>query len=248
MGLFHKQKKELTDEEAAALEGHFLDENFREELRNHGRLYFEKVINENAQLFKEDLDATIVQVNNELKDHVIGRLDASISRINIELKEYITKQLDDKFVEYGQVLKESQDSALKLLTDSAQAVEQEHQQLSTNIQKSVANQRVMVTNLFDQNMSEMKAVKDSQDAAIKTLNESVEAVQKQYEEISSSLKQGFEKQQEMLIGAFQENMAQVIEHYLLGALGDQYDMKAQLPSIIKQLEEKKLEIVDDMKP
>jgi hypothetical protein len=249
MGLFHKQKtqRELTAEEAAELEGHFLDENFREELRNHGRLYFEKVINENAQLFKEDLDATIVQVNNELKDHVIGRLDASISRINIELKEHITKQLDDQFTEYSKVLKESQDNALKSLNDSAQAVEQEHQQLSTTIQKSIANQRVMVTNLFDQNMSEMKAVKDSQDAAIKTLGESVQSVQEQYEQISSSLKQGFEKQQEMLIGAFQENMAQVIEHYLLGALGDQYDMKAQLPSIIKQLEEKKLEIVDDMK-
>lgn len=249
MGLFHKQKtqRELTDEEAAELEGHFLDENFREELRNHGRLYFEKVINENAQLFKEDLDATIVQVNNELKDHVIGRLDASISRINIELKEHITKQLDEQFTEYGKVLKESQDNALKSLNDSAQAVEQEHQQLSTTIQKSIANQRVMVTNLFDQNMSEMKAVKDSQDAAIKTLGESVQSVQQQYEQIGSSLKQGFEKQQEMLIGAFQENMAQVIEHYLLGALGDQYDMKAQLPLIIKQLEEKKLEIVDDMK-
>ena len=54
MGLFHKQKsqKGLSDEEAAELEGHFLDENFREELRNHGRLYFEKVINENAKLFK----------------------------------------------------------------------------------------------------------------------------------------------------------------------------------------------------
>lgn len=247
MGLFHKQKSQLSDEDAAILEGHFLDENFREELRNHGRLYFEKVINENARLFKEDLDATIVQVNNELKDHVIGRLDASIARINTELKEHITARLDDQFAEYSKVLKQSQDDALQSLKSSAQAVEQEHQQLSTTIQKSVANQRVMVTNLFDQNMSEMKAVKDSQDQAIKTLGESVDAVQKQYEEISSSLKQGFEKQQEMLIGAFQEKMAQVIEHYLLGALGDQYDMKAQLPSIIKQLEEKKLEIVDDMK-
>ena len=42
-------------------------------------------------------------------------------------------------------------------------------------------------------------------------------------------------------------MAQVVEHYLLGALGDQYDVKAQLPSIIKQLEDNKQVIVDDMK-
>jgi ribosome-binding ATPase YchF (GTP1/OBG family) len=249
MGLFHKQKsrEELSDEEAAALEGHFLDENFREELRNHGRLYFEKVINENARLFKEDLDATIVQVNNELKDHVIGRLDASISRVNIELKEHITKQLDDQFSEYGRILKESQDEALKTLNASAQAVEQEHQQLSTTLQKSVANQRVMVTNLFDQNMSEMKTVKESQDEALKTLNESVGALKQQYEQLSTTLKESVEKQEDMMIGAFEQNMARVIEHYLLGALGDQYDMKAQLPSIIGQMESNKQAIVDDMK-
>jgi hypothetical protein len=42
-------------------------------------------------------------------------------------------------------------------------------------------------------------------------------------------------------------MAQIVEHYLLGALGDQFDMKAQLPSILQQLEENKQAIVDDMK-
>lgn len=247
MGLFHKQKKELTDEEAAELEGHFLDENFREELRNHGRLYFEKVINENARLFKEDLDATIVQVNNELKDHVVGRLDASIARVNIELKEHITKQLDDQFSEYGKVLKESQDSALQSLNSSAQAVEQEHQQLSLTLQKSIANQRVMVTNLFDQNMSEMTTIKQAQSEAQKSLSESVHAIQEQYEQLSTTLKENIIKQEEMLIGGFEENMARVIEHYLLGALGDQYDLKAQLPSIIKQMEANKQAIVDDMK-
>lgn len=51
----------------------------------------------------------------------------------------------------------------------------------------------------------------------------------------------------MLVDAFEQNMAQIIEHYLLGALGDQYDLKAQLPSIIKQMQDNKQAIVDDMK-
>ena len=42
-------------------------------------------------------------------------------------------------------------------------------------------------------------------------------------------------------------MARIIEHYLLEALGDQYDLKAQLPAIIQQLETNKQAIVDDMK-
>jgi len=53
-------------------------------------------------------------------------------------------------------------------------------------------------------------------------------------------------QEEMLVGAFQSNMAAIVEHYLLGALGDQYDLKAQLPAIIKQMDENKKAIVDDM--
>jgi hypothetical protein len=51
----------------------------------------------------------------------------------------------------------------------------------------------------------------------------------------------------MLVTAFESNMAQIVEHYLLGALGDQYDLKAQLPSIIKQMEANKDVIVEDMK-
>jgi hypothetical protein len=246
MGLFHKQKG-LSDEEAAMLEGHFLDENFREELRNHGRLYFEKVINENATLFKEDLDATIVQVNTELKDHVIGRLDASIARINTELKEHITTQLDDKFSQYGKVLEEAQDKALQSLNDSAHAVEQQHQQLSATLQKSIASQNVMATSLFEKNMAEMTAIKAAQEAALQTLNSSVQAVQEQSQKLSTTLQENIAKQEEALISAFEGNMARIIEHYLLDALGDQYDLKAQLPAIMRQMEANKQVIADDMK-
>jgi predicted phage tail protein len=249
MGLFHKQKSQngLSDEEAAELEGHFLDENFREELRNHGRLYFEKVINENARLFKEDLDATIVQVNTELKDHVVGRLDASIVRINDELKEHITKQLDDQFSQYGKMLKDAQDTALQSLSSSAQAVQEQHQQLSATLQKSIANQNVMATSLFEKNMAEMTATKEAQDAALQTLNSSVQAVQEQSQKLITTLQENIAKQEEALVSAFEGNMARVIEHYLLGALGDQYDLKAQLPAIIQQMETNKQAIADDMK-
>ena len=65
--------------------------------------------------------------------------------------------------------------------------------------------------------------------------------------MAETLEANAAKQQEILAKAFEENMAQVIEHYLLGALGDQYDLKAQLPAIIKQMEENKQAIVDDMK-
>ena len=246
MGLFHKQKG-LSEEEAAMLEGHFLDENFREELRNHGRLYFEKVINENARLFKEDLDTTITKVNEDLKDHVVSQLDTTIARLNMEIKGHVTEQLDAQFLKYGEGMKSAQDDAMKSLSASAHAVQEQHQNLSTTLQKSIANQSVMVNSLFEENMAAMTSAKEVQNKALQALNSSLQNVQEQYQQLSATLQENIAKQEQELMSAFEGNMARVIEHYLLGALGDQYDLKAQLPSIIQQMEDNKQAILDDMK-
>ena len=42
-------------------------------------------------------------------------------------------------------------------------------------------------------------------------------------------------------------MAKIIEHYVLLSLGDQFDLKAQLPYIIKQMETNKQNIIEDMR-
>lgn len=41
-------------------------------------------------------------------------------------------------------------------------------------------------------------------------------------------------------------MAQIIEHYLLETLGQQFDLKAQLPYIIEQMEANKKDMIEDM--
>jgi hypothetical protein len=90
-------------------------------------------------------------------------------------------------------------------------------------------------------------MKEAQDAALKWLNQSAQALNDQYQTINTTLQKNVAAQQEMLVSGFQSNMAAIVEHYLLGALGDQYDLKAQLPAIIKQMEENKQAIADDMK-
>jgi hypothetical protein len=248
MGIFHKQKSQQTSstDDATLAEQHFFDENFREELRNHGRLYFEKVINENGSLFKQDLDATIAQINIDIKDHVIKQLDETISQVNAELKDHVTKQLDGQFEEYSKALKDAQTLALDSLNRSATAMETQHQEFSATLQKSIANQGLMLTTVFQDNMTQMNAMKDAQAKALEILNNSASTMQEQYEQLAATLQKNVLKQEATLINAFEGNMAKIIERYLLGALGDQFDLKAQLPSIIKQLEANKQAIVDDM--
>jgi len=246
MGLFRDKKKSLADETAAA-EQHFFDENFREELRNHGRWYFEKVINENGALFKQDLDATIAQINSELKDHATKQLDAALAQVNDELKEHLTSQLDEKFAEHGKAMKEAQDAALQTITSGAQALQQQHQQLGVALQKTITDQEAMLSGAFEENKSQVTKMRDTQGLALQWLAQSVKALQEQHQQLETQLQQNVAEQESMLVGVFEQNMARIIEHYLLNALGDQYDLKAQLPSIIKQMEANKQAIADDMK-
>lgn len=249
MGLFQNKqdgKKKLSAEEILSAEEQFFDEYFREELRNHGRWYFEKVINQNGQLFKEDLEATISQVNVELKQHITKQLDAAITQIDAELKEHTAKQLKDQFEEYGESLKQAQDDALKVVTDSAQKLQEQHRQLSESLEKNVNDQQSLLHAAFNENKGQIAAMKDAQDAALKWLNQSAQELHDQYRTMRETLEGNVKKQQQMMLEGFQNNMAAVIEHYLLDSLGEQYDLKAQLPAIIQQMEEHKQEIADDM--
>lgn len=249
MGIFqHKQDpKKSPSDGLLPEEEHFFDQYFREELRNHGRWYFEKVINENGDIFKRELQETIAQVNVDLKDHITKQLDGAIAQVNQELKEHTTKQLEDQFNDYATTLKDAQAQALKLMSESTETLKQQHEELRTALQKNVKEQQDLLHGAFEDNKTQIASMKEAQDAALKWLNQSAQALNDQYQNISTTLQKNVSAQEEMLVGSFQSNMAAIVEHYLLGALGDQYDLKAQLPAIIKQMEENKQAIADDMK-
>lgn len=250
MGLFqHKQddSKKSPSDKLLPEEQHFFDDYFREELRNHGRWYFEKVINENGELFKRDLQETIAKVNVDLKEHITQQLDGAIAQVNQELKEHTTKQLEDQFNEYSKSLKEAQEQALRSMTESAETLKRQHDELRGALEKNVHDQQDLLHNAFEENKTQIASMKEAQDAALKWLNQSAQALNDQYQNINTTLQKNVAAQEEMLVSGFQNNMAAIVEHYLLGALGDQYDLKAQLPAIIKQMEENKEAIADDMK-
>jgi len=169
-----KRKDPVINDVALEESGGLFNKEFHEELRNRGRLHFEKIITENAMFLKQDLDMTIAQMNEYLK------------------KE-ITSKLDEEFAAYSKAMKEAQELALNSLQKSATAVEE---------------QRMLMVDTLKKDVSDREA---------------------------------------LLIKSYEENMAKIVEHYLLEALGDQFDLKSQLPFIISQMEANKQKIVDDMR-
>ena len=160
----------------AAIEevSHLFNDEFREELRNRGRLHFEKIIAENAMFLKQDLDMTIAQINEHLKQEIGGKLDS-------------------EFEAYARAMKEAQELALSALQKSATAVE---------------TQRLEIADAFKQDLTSREAG---------------------------------------LLKNYEDNMAKIIEQYLLQAISDQIDLKSQLPLILAQMEANKKDIMNDMR-
>jgi hypothetical protein len=140
-----------------------------------------------------------------------------------------------------------QEMVLQTLQTGVQASQEQAKQMSVVLQKSVTNQEAMMGAILTQSKTQIAEMQSAQGNAVRSLNDSAVALQAQHEQLSAMLQKTITDQQAMMVDNFQDNMARIIEHYVLGALGDQYDLKAQLPAIIQQMESNKQAIMDDMK-
>lgn len=230
MGLFQgKQKTDQTpplDEKSDGVQKFF--DGYFHELRVRGRVYFEQAVDENVAEFKRELDATIADANAELKKHIV-------------------EKLEEQFTENHAIIQEAQKAALVSLTTSAKEVADKQRELGDKIQKDLAEQETALNGMLKGSKTRISEINHAQDEALQSLTSSVKAVEELHREINDRLQKSIADQEAMILNAFEDNMARIIEHYLLEALGDQYDLKAQLPAIIQQLESNKQAIVDDMK-
>jgi hypothetical protein len=166
----NKAYNDIAEEDAL----HLFNAEFREELRNRGRLRFEKIIDENAAFLKQDLEATTAQLNEYMQ-------------------RQITSKLDEEFGSYA------------------------------------------------------KAMHDAQTLALSSLQKTAEEIETQRQALAEALKADVAEREQALLKIYEENMAKIIEHYVLQALGNQFDLKSQLPNIIKEMEANKEAIMKDMR-
>src|SRR3954466_16003093 len=59
---------------------HIFNDEFREELRNRGRLHFEKIIGENAMFLQQDLRLTTSQLNEYMKAEITKKLQEEFTK------------------------------------------------------------------------------------------------------------------------------------------------------------------------
>lgn len=165
--------KIVTEAAERDVERVFNDE-FREELRNRGRLHFEKIIGENAMFLQQDLRLTTTQLNEYMQNE-------------------IKRVLSEEFSKYEESISTAKDLALEAIQKTQESIEQ---------QRAVLEQQM------------------SQEAAAEKAR---------------------------LLANFEKNMADIVNHYLLAAIGNEIDLTAQLDYIFQYLEENKKDIVEDIR-
>lgn len=150
----------------------FNDE-FREELRNRGRLHFEKIITENAMFLQQDLQLTTSQLNDYMKS---------------EIKNVLKEQ----FSNYEESISSAKDLALESINKTQVLIEQ---------------QRVM---------------------------------------LEKQIKEEVDSEKQRIIGHFEKNMASIVNHYILSAIGNEIDLSDQLDYIFQNLQDNKKAIIEDI--
>lgn len=152
---------------------HIFNDEFREELRNRGRLHFEKIIGENAMFLQQDLRLTTSQLNEYMKTE-------------------ITKKLKEEFDKYEQSIMDAKQLAIESIQKTNAAIDEQRHLLGEAVQNEIVA----------------------------------------------------EKQQ--LVKRFEQNMTDIVNHYVLAAVGNQIDLNDQLEFILADLEANKQALIEDI--
>ena len=152
---------------------HIFNESFREELRNRGRLHFEKIIGENAMFLQQDLRLTTSQLNEYMKTEIASKLK-------------------EEFKKYEESIMDAKQMAIESIQKTNAAIDEQRAQMGHAVQQEIAA----------------------------------------------------EKQQ--LVQRFEANMADIVNHYVIAAIGNQIDLNDQLEYILADLDANKQAIIEDI--
>ncbi len=153
---------------------HIFNDDFREELRNRGRLHFEKIIGENAMFLQQDLRQTTTEINEYMRSE-------------------LTRTLQIEFKKYEQSITDAKQLALDSIEKTVTTIEQQRQLMESQMQTQAAAQR------------------------------------------------------DQIIERFESQMASIVNHYVMQAIGNQIDLSDQLEFILAELQANKAAIIEDIK-
>src|SRR5262245_15907252 len=92
-----------------------------------------------------------------------------------------------------------------------------------------------------------ESITDAKQMAVESIAKTQEAIEQQRQLLGEQLKHEVALEKERLVTHFEQNMADIVNHYVLAAIGDQIDLNDQLEYILGELETNKQAILEDIR-
>jgi hypothetical protein len=91
-----------------------------------------------------------------------------------------------------------------------------------------------------------QSIADAKQLAIDSISKTQEAIEEQRQTLGKKMETQFAATEERMVKHFEENMAEIINHYIMITIGDQIDLNDQLDYIVGQLQANKAAILEDL--
>lgn len=114
---------------------HIFNQEFREELRNRGRLHFEKILGENAMFLQQDLRLTTSQLNDYMKQE-------------------ISKELKEAFANYESAIGDAKQLAVESIEKTKTAIDEQRTAMGAQLEQDIAAEKLRRIKLFEENMAQ----------------------------------------------------------------------------------------------
>jgi F0F1-type ATP synthase membrane subunit b/b' len=92
-----------------------------------------------------------------------------------------------------------------------------------------------------------QSIDDAKQLAINSIAKTQSAIEEERQALHDNLTKEFELERERLIKKFEDHMAEIVNHYVLDAVGNEIDLSDQLEYILGEMEANKATIVEDIR-
>jgi hypothetical protein len=92
-----------------------------------------------------------------------------------------------------------------------------------------------------------QSIDDAKQLAINSIAKTQSAIEEERQILHDNLVKEFETERERLIKKFEDHMAEIVNHYVLDAVGNEIDLSDQLEYILGEMESNKAAIVEDIR-
>lgn len=163
--------------------------------------------------------------------HTIAEVDDAIPDTLMDLNE----ELHD----------EGREELEKAVSENAAYIQQDVRRATSELNGYMQQEITRTLN------EELKKYSDSANEvnqiAIDFIAKTQAALQEQQIQLNKQLAEQVAAEKERLLTQFEENMTEVVSHYVTTAIGDQIDVKDQLDLIISELQDNKQLIIEDLR-